>query len=180
MDEYREGQLIRHGHWGVGRIESVHVYEGATILEVHFADGVRRVTVGPEVEALSDADARLVQVLRYAARLAQDDAHESGPVPEMAEKYRGGTLVLRPAKADLKPYELPIDAFWHKVVLLRDRLRVLEQKVNSSERLADDEKVAMQGYITRCYGSLTSFNVLFRAREEGFVGGASHSSESES
>lgn len=96
----------------------------------------------------------------------------SGSVPDtrIGAKWEGGTVVLRPGKPGLQEKEVPIDAFFKKIVMLRDRLRVLEQKVNASERLSDADKVDMQQYITRCYGSLTTFNVLFDAREDWFVG----------
>ena len=70
----------------------------------------------------------------------------------------------------LKPKEIPIDDFFHKIVMLRDRLRVLEQNINSNKKLSDEEKVNIQQYITRCYGSLTTFNVLFKNKEQWFVG----------
>jgi len=88
----------------------------------------------------------------------------------MAERFRGGELVIKPGKKDTQEKSLPLDAFFHKIVMVRDRLRVLEQKINGSDRLADDEKVAMQQYITACYGTLTTFNVLFRDDEDKFEG----------
>jgi hypothetical protein len=86
-----------------------------------------------------------------------------------AEKWRGGELVLRPGKAGLQEKVWPIETFFHKVVMLRNRLRTLEQQVNASE-LPADQKVKLQAYITGCYGSLTSFNVLFAEEEDKFVG----------
>jgi hypothetical protein len=94
---------------------------------------------------------------------------ESSPVP-LAGKWEGGTVVLKPRDPALQPRELPIDALLHKVVMIRDRLRVLEQKVNANGKLTDAEKVELQGYVTKCYGSLTSFNVLFRDEKDRFVG----------
>lgn len=91
-------------------------------------------------------------------------------IPQMADKWQGGTMSLNPADPELKPKEIPIDALFHKVVMVRDRLRVLEQKVNSSPNLSDQEKVDMQSYITRAYGSLTTFNVLFKDKRDHFVG----------
>lgn len=91
----------------------------------------------------------------------------------IAEKFRGGEVILKPGKEGLKEQRIPIDSLLHKVVMVRDRLRVLEQKINQHPRLADDEKVSLQQYITGCYGSLTTFNVLFRDEEDRFVGAAS-------
>jgi hypothetical protein len=90
--------------------------------------------------------------------------------PPLAAKWEGGVLRLVPGKAELQAKELPIDALFHKVVMVRDRLRTLEQKLNAHPKLSDAERVEMQQYITRCYGSLTSFNVLFREKADHFVG----------
>ena len=86
-----------------------------------------------------------------------------------ADRWRGGTMVLRPGKPGLQEKIWPIETFFHKVVMLRNRLRTLEQQVNASE-LPEDAKVKLQGYITGCYGSLTSFNLLFADAEDGFKG----------
>ncbi len=97
---------------------------------------------------------------------------ESGLTPVTpAEKWRGGELVLKPGKPGVQEKSWPIDSFFHKVVMLRNRLRTLEQQVNASD-LPDDQKLKMQGYITGCYGSLTSFNVLFADEDDRFIGAA--------
>jgi len=88
----------------------------------------------------------------------------------LAGKWEGGVIQLLPGKAELQGKELPINALFHKVVMIRDRLRTLEQKINGHPKLSDAEKVEMQQYITRIYGSLTSFNALFRDKSDQFVG----------
>ena len=88
----------------------------------------------------------------------------------LGEKWVGGTMILQPSSSSMKPKELPIESFFHKIVMVRDRLRVLEQNINSHEKLNDEEKVNLQQYITKIYGSLTSFNVLFKEKEHQFTG----------
>lgn len=111
-----------------------------------------------------DRDADLELLLRRIIR------EETGITPVApAEKWRGGTFVLRPGTAGLQEKSWPIETFFHKVVMLRNRLRTLEQQVNSAE-LTDEAKVRLQGYISGCYGTLTSFNVLFADDEDQFKG----------
>jgi len=89
---------------------------------------------------------------------------------ELGNKWNGGVMFLQPANKDLKPKEIPIEVFFHKIVMMRDRLRVLEQNINSHTGLSDEEKINLQQYITRCYGTMTTFNVLFDDKEDFFVG----------
>jgi hypothetical protein len=88
----------------------------------------------------------------------------------LGDRWIGGMLLLQPKDNSQKPKELPIDIFFHKIVMLRDRLRVMEQQINAHKKLSDEEKVNLQQYITRIYGSLTSFNVLFKNKEHWFIG----------
>lgn len=90
-------------------------------------------------------------------------------VISIADKWKGGKLILEPGDTNLQGKELPIDTFFHKITMVRDRLRVMEQKINSSN-LDEQEKIDLQQYITRSYGSLTSFNVLFKLKSQQFVG----------
>jgi hypothetical protein len=103
--------------------------------------------------------------------LSQVIREELGVKPiELGAKWAGGEVVLKPGKDGLQEKRVPIDVFFHKIVMLRDRLRVLEQRINGNPKLAAEEKVQMQQYITACYGSLTTFNVLFADRDDQFVG----------
>jgi len=87
----------------------------------------------------------------------------------LGQKWTGGRMVLYPGDRSLKEKEIPIDTFFHKIVMVRDRLRVMEQKINAS-KLSDEEKVDLEQYITRIYGSLTTFNVLFKNKDDQFTG----------
>jgi hypothetical protein len=110
----------------------------------------------------SDFEATIRRIIR----------EETGLTPVApAEKWRGGQLVLKPGKPGVQDKSWPIDSFFHKVVMLRNRLRTLEQQINASD-LPDDQKLKIQSYITGCYGSLTSFNVLFADEDDRFVGAA--------
>lgn len=89
---------------------------------------------------------------------------------KMAGRFVGGEVIIRPGKEGTQEKRIPIDTLFHKIVMIRDKLRVLEQKINASGQLAADEKVQMQQYVTGCYGSLTTFNVLFAEKSDSFVG----------
>jgi hypothetical protein len=112
----------------------------------------------------SDASVDLELLIR---RVIREECGITAVTP--AEKWRGGSLVLRPGTPGLQEKSLPIETFFHKIVMLRNRLRSLEQQVNAAE-LPEDVKVKLQGYVTGCYGSLTSFNVLFAEEEDQFKG----------
>jgi hypothetical protein len=112
----------------------------------------------------TSADDDLERLLR---RVIREEAGLTAVKP--AEKWRGGELVLRPGKAGVQEKSWPIDTFFHKIVMMRNRLRTLEQQVNASD-LPDDQKLKLQAYVTGCYGSLTSFNVLFADEDDRFSG----------
>jgi hypothetical protein len=118
--------------------------------------------VTEEIETASETEKSLLKILRLWGGVTES-------VP-LGDKWKDGTMLLQPSDKTLKPKEIPVEDFFHKIVMLRDRLRVLEQNINSSKNLSDEEKVNIQQYITRCYGSLTTFNVLFKNKEQWFVG----------
>ncbi len=112
--------------------------------------------------SFTEAEKSLMKILR-----AWSDISDT---VDLGDKWVDGMLIIKPKDPDMKSKEIPIDTFFHKIVMVRDRLRVMEQRINSSKVLSDEEKVNLQQYITRIYGSLTTFNVLFKYRDDHFVG----------
>lgn len=168
------GLTVRHPQYGIGTIKSLNEHSA----EIRFQDQVR--TIAPEAAGLEPAEAQveisgLNQPLRTflseaAASILQQMGVESpdASVEGLGTRWRNGTLVLRSADASIQAKEVPLETFFHKIVMMRNNLRVLEQKINAHPQLSDAEKVEMQSYITRCYGSMTTFNILFRAKEDQF------------
>lgn len=166
------GSRVRHPEFGEGVVINI---KPKTYLVVFMQRGKIEVSksytnleitdlVEPETDLVSLKDVEKIFtsiIKRYS------DLQETVP---MGAKWLGGKMILQPASPTLKPKEVPIDAFFHKITMLRDRLRVLEQRINSNDKLAEEEKINLQQYITRIYGSLTTFNVLFRDDADHFVG----------
>jgi hypothetical protein len=115
-----------------------------------------------EIETQSEAERSLLGILRLWGGLSE--------VVPLGDKWKGGKMILESGDKSVKPKEVPIDVFFHKIVMARDRLRVLEQQINGHKGLSDEEKVNLQQYITRIYGSFTTFNVLFKNKEQWFIG----------
>jgi len=115
-----------------------------------------------ESVSFSEAEKSLMKILRHFSDITEE-------VP-LGDRWEGGTMILKPAEEELREKEIPIETFFHKIVMIRDRVRVMEQRINASKNLSDEEKVNLQQYITRIYGSLTTFNVLFKHKEHQFSG----------
>jgi hypothetical protein len=111
--------------------------------------------------SFTEAEKSLIKILKTWSDITE--------VVPLGDKWKNGLMILKPDDTTLKPKEIPIDTFFHKIVMVRDRVRVMEQRINSSN-LSDEEKVNLQQYITRIYGSLTTFNVLFKNKEDQFTG----------
>jgi hypothetical protein len=166
------GTRLQHTLYGPGVIVGIKF---ATYLISFINHGIKEIdktddkldeiipeNVSAEIETTSEVEKSLLKILKLWGGITEN-------VP-LGDKWHGGMMLLQPADKSLKPKEIPIADFFHKVVMLRDRLRVLEQNINSNKTLSDEEKVNIQQYITRCYGSLTTFNVLFKNKEQYFVG----------
>ncbi|MBX2933115.1 MAG: hypothetical protein KF825_02655 [Ferruginibacter sp.] len=166
------GTRLQHTQFGPGVIVAVKY---ATYLISFIHHGIKEIdktdtnldeiiaeNITAEVETVSGVEKSLLKILRQWSDVTE--------VVPLGDKWIGGTMSLQAADKTLKPKDIPIDDFFHKIVMLRDRLRVLEQNINSHKKLTDEEKVNLQQYITRCYGSLTTFNVLFKNKEHWFVG----------
>ncbi len=145
-----------------GDKEIANSFQGLKLLEPSAAEGGGGAHGGGGGISLADLEKVFSGVLRRYADFPE--------LVEMGDRWKRGLMILKPGSPELKPREIPIESFFHKVVLVRDRLRVLEQRINSNEKLEDEEKVNLQQYITRVYGSLTTFNVLFKHKEQHFIG----------
>lgn len=123
---------------------------------------IERVDPDDDPVSLWDIEQSLTRILRKWA-----DPNELVP---LGDKWEGGKMILQPGNTTMASKEIPIDQFFHKIVMLRDRLRVMEQRINAHDKLTDEDKVNLQQYLTRIYGSLTTFNVLFKLKEDHFIG----------
>ena len=168
------GMKVRHSQYGVGTVKTI----SEQTAEIRFDDGQR--TVAPEAAGLQPAEAQVevsglsqplkvfIEETARATVAALGLEKPESFVEELAVRWHKGKLVMHPADPTLQTKEVDLEVFFHKIVMMRNNLRVLEQKVNAHEKLGEAEKIDMQQYITRCYGSMTTFNVLFRNKEGQF------------
>ena len=172
MDLLGVGSRVKHPGFGDGVIVRLHVaaYEVCFTLyglkmvgkDYDSWDIVEHIPADSAV-TFTEAEAGLMRILKAWAGFGLE-------VVPMGDRWKKGVMILKPGDAATQSKEVPIDTFFHKIVMMRDRLRVLEQQINASKKLDDEEKVNLQQYITRCYGSMTTFNVLFKNKEDYFVG----------
>jgi hypothetical protein len=166
------GTRLQHQQYGPGVIVGIRY---ATYLISFINHGIKEIdktdnyleeiipeNVTEEIETHSDVEKSLLKILRLWGGFSE--------IVPLGDRWKGGMMLLQPADKTQKPKEVPVEAFFHKIVMLRDRLRVLEQQINAHKVMTDEDKVNLQQYITRIYGSLTTFNVLFKNKEQWFVG----------
>ena len=169
------GSRVKHSLHGVGYICSVTLVNCDIIFERGGLVSFSKKKVVEDLELLESPDTApneskltLAEVEEALSAILMKHNAVEYHVP-LGERWTNGTLVLQPNNGS-QPKEMPIETFFHKIVMVRDRLRVLEQNINSHKKLTDEEKIDLQQYITRIYGSLTSFNILFKDKEDYFVG----------
>lgn len=164
------GSRIKHTEFGLGVVTNVtSIHYWVTFIE----NGLETIDIDSEMEVIDAVEDEVDTVSFYEVEstlrnLLKKWSDISEVIP-IADKWKGGNLILEPNDTNLQSKEIPIDTFFHKVVMVRDRIRVMEQKINSSN-LDDQDKVDLQQYITRIYGSLTTFNVLFKNKSQQFSG----------
>ena len=176
IEELHVGMKVRHPQYGIGAVKTISEHTA----EIRFEDAQR--TVEPKASGLEPGESQasvtglqmpLARFIDETARAVVQSLGLEKPdamIDQLGARWHKGKAVLHPADPSLQSKEVPLEVFFHKVVMIRNNLRVLEQKINAHEKLTDGEKVEMQQYITRSYGSLTTFNVLFRNKEDQFGG----------
>lgn len=172
------GMNVRHPQYGEGVVKTI----GEHTAEILFLEG--RKTIEPDSSGVQPAEAQAaITGLELPLRSLIDQVvssviselgleREDTEIQKLGARWHGGKIVLHPADPALATKEVPIEVFFHKIVMMRNNFRVLEQKINAHDKLSDAEKVEMQQYITRCYGSMTTFNLFFKNKDDQF-GGAS-------
>jgi len=165
------GSRVKHKDYGLGVVVQVKAASYLITFIEHGNREILRNYAGLEIIDLMEQPDDLIsfEMIEQALTKILRNFSDIQETVSIADKWKGGKLILQPSNLELKPYEMPISTFFNKIIMLRDRLRVLEQKVNASN-ISEEEKISIQQYITRSYGSLTSFNILFKSKSDIFVG----------
>lgn len=172
MSELGIGTRVQHAKFGLGVIfgSKLSTYKVSFVekgvVEIDKSDDrleiIEEVVPNDEMYTLRDVEKMFTDLLEKWAGI--------GPLVHLGDRWKKGTMILKPYDDELQPKEIPIETFFHKIIMTRERLRVLEQKLNNHDGLSEEDKIEFQQYITRIYGSLTTFNVLFKYKEDQFVG----------
>jgi hypothetical protein len=172
MEEFYTGRVVFHNIFGTGKVVRV---EGDRLIVNFITAGVKYFSEAEAETELSDSPPEQEQnlkeqsmdlnILKETIREVLIEEGLAGMTP-LSDKWNGGELIMKPGKPGMQEKSVPIDVFFHKIVMVRNQLRVLEQNINGSGKLTDSEKVNLQQYITRCYGSLTTFNVFCSATKK--------------
>ena len=165
------GSRIEHSTYGKGVVTNVTAkHYWVTFLE----NGLETIDIDSEFEIIEAVEDEVDSVSFYEVEKSLKEILQKWSdvtqISPIADRWKGGKLIIEPKDTTLASKEIPIDTFFHKIVIVRDRIRVMEQKINSSKTLDDQDKIDLQQYITRIYGSLTTFNVLFKLNSDQFVG----------
>jgi hypothetical protein len=175
--ELTVGTHIDHDRYGEGIVGKV----GIVSYDIYFARGgkieISKSNKDYKVLEMAgqsgDSNSIDIEALEKLLTYTLDKYGMLQEIVPLGEKWTGGKLIFQPANPALQSKEIPVENFFHKIVMIRDRMRVLEQNINSNPKLTDEEKIDIQQYITRVYGSLTTFNILFKEKDQYFVGESS-------
>lgn len=173
LDVVTIGARVKHPAFGVGIVVDMNLSTWKVFFKGEGDKEIARSFEGLEVlEPAADAPDNALNLddVKKALRQVLNDVNVLTYPVEIAERWRGGKLIMQPRNPEQQSKEVPIESLFHKIVMMRDRLRVLEQNINSSKNLDDQDKVHLQQYITRAYGSMTTFNVLFADKNDYFKG----------
>ncbi len=167
MGNMIKDDLVRHERFGIGRVEETSGAGDDQQCVVHFSRTDRRTVAAEELLVLSDSEMTVYDMVKLAVFEVN---REDLPQTQLGARWKGGEMVLKPGDPKLASKSVPIETFFHKIIMVRDRLRVMETQINGHKVLTDNEKVELQQYITRIYGSLTTFNILFKEKGDYFIG----------